>query len=293
MNNKYAIVILTHNLYFTEVALQNMPKQTDIDIIFINDVRYKDCMKGLTDLIIKYKLQMNARIFSSTKINSYIRSILKLTKDGNSFLDMYTMGMNINAQYFILGHPNSPYEKALFLDEDVLILRDMIDVFKKEKVANLRSILNTSFYQANDDYALAWQEMAGCDYETWKYAYINGGQRIYTWTKTFRDEYRNLLEKFYNTKVFYESFKRWKTTGKNKSKAFFMDQSFETSFLVRNNLQNDNIKQYVRYLVGSKCIEDTRKAKYLDRHLLHYAITVDKVKKASFLRVLKKEGLIK
>ena len=291
MSNKNAIVILTHNLYFTETVLKNMPKQKGIDIIFVNDVRVKNCITGLNKLIYKYNLQRNARIFSSIVINRYIKSVLELTEDGISYLEMYTMGMNINAQYYILAHPRSPYKKAIFLDEDVLINKDLSEIFEKEEFSFLGSIMNTGHIYCSDERSVAWKDFAKCECKTWVDSYINGGQRIYTGTDKFKRMYKKLLEEFYNNEVFYACFKRWKETGKNKSYAFFQDQNFETSFIIRSGLGNYNMKEYCRYVCGFGLLK--HKEKYIEKHLLHFALCVDVNKKIDFIKMLQKEKIIK
>jgi hypothetical protein len=282
-----AIVVLVNNIEFFETMLRNMPEQTDSELVIITETRVGDILGKIRKLLQRYKIE--GRVFTSEQINKYMLKALEFTESGKIYLEQYTMGMNINVQYFLLTHPQSKYEKVLYLDDDVIINKDLSDLFKREEYASLKYLLSAGVKCENDERHIKWRKFAGCEFQAWLHGYINSGQRLYSRSQSFLKLYKLMLERFYNSEYFYGQWSHWKETGKNKYYAFFQDQNFETSVTMRYGVNNDNMKKYCRLILSIKNpYKDL--TRYVDKHLTHYACGQYK---RDFLELLRCNKVIK
>lgn len=287
---KYCVILLVHNLQYFEIMLKNMPTQdSKITFVICNDDRVVNLESEIKVLCRKYCKLAKFRFLPIRKTNEYIRETLRLTEAGKKFLNEYTMGGNINPVYYL----KDKFEKFLILDDDVLILKDLIDVFECEESENnmyVANFLSSGRGRENDPDMHKWLKFSGVDFDTYMTNNINGGQKIYN--AKYMEIYGNLLEQFYNSSWFRENWKTWKTTGKQKSKAWFMDQYFDNAFawkIGQNAKRFNTLGKFCRIIFSLKSLLKN-KSKYLDSYVIHYCCGKDKFK---FVEILQEEGLLK
>ena len=286
---KYCVIILVHNMLYFETMLKNMPKQNeDICFVICNDERVIDLRKEIIDQISKNKNKANFKFLYISKTIDFIKDNLDLDNIGNEFVDMYNMGGNINTIYYL----KDKFEKYLILDDDVLIFKDLIDIFEcEESNQNMfcRNFLSSGRGRENDEDMKVWLDFSKVDFDTYLSNNINGGQKLYT-NKSLKI-YGKMLEEFYNNEHFLNNWKRWKIDGKNKAKAFFMDQYFDNAFAWRidqNKKQNNTLQNYCLVLYSMKHLLK-HKERYLNNYIIHYCCGKNKFE---FVKVLQEEGLI-
>lgn len=281
---KNAIVILANNMIFLNTLLKNMPKQTNSDLVIINESRVFPLAEDIRRCLDKYDLK--ARIFDADQINGYVVKQLNLTEDGKEFSKNYTMGMNIEAQYYLLTHPKSPYEKILYFDDDVLINADLCNIFKNYKFGFAKNMLGYTF--TKDLYAQRLAEIYGAGPVAWKQNHINSGQRLYH--REIEPIYKWILELFYNEPLFKQAWENYKAgISGYKMKGFFIDQNFENCVGFRGKILNSNLNQHVRILNGMKLPKDLGILR--NKELTHYAVG-SKESKMQLLKMLKEGGHI-
>lgn len=287
---KYCVIILVHNILYFETMLRNMPKQND-NIIFIicNDERVVDLKKEIIEKFVKYKNKANFKFLPVSKTIEFIKQKLKLNKIGKEFIEMYNMGGNINPIFYL----KDKFEKYLILDDDVLIFKDLIDIFEcEESNKNMfcRNFLSSGRGRENDDDMKMWLDFSKVNFETYLTNNINGGQKLYV--NDSLEIYGKMLEEFYNNEWFLNNWKRWKIEGKNKGKAFFMDQYFDNAFAWRidqNKKENNTLSKYCFVLYSMKSLLK-HKEKYLNNYVIHYCCGKNKFE---FVKELQKAGLVK
>jgi hypothetical protein len=268
--------------------LKNMPRQTKSDFIVITDSRVNPNIK-LDVSALLYDFKIPAKVFDSKYINRFCLRHLDLNERGQQFIEEYTMGMNINVQYYLFAHPRSFYTKILYLDEDILINKDLVDIFDNEQYAFYHYLLSAGVKCEDDFRHKKWRDFAECDFDTWIDQYINSGHRLYSFSDSFLALYKAKLEQFYNSKHFYRRWSEWQHEGKGKTWAFFQDQNFETAVAIKSGLINNNMSQYCRLVLSIKNPLKNLEL-YRDKHLTHYACGQDKIE---FLKMLKNSKIIK
>jgi hypothetical protein len=265
--------------------LKNMPEQTNSDLVIINESRIGDLVPDIRRCLEKHNKK--ALVFGSAKVNDYILHTLNLTDAGKSFVESYTMGMNVNTQYFLLSHPKGIYDKILFLDDDVIINKDLDTIFKNYKYAFAKMLLGYKIL--NSEYDKALLNYYGSGLAAWRSRHINSGQRLYH--KEVVPVYKWMLELFYNEKEFQEAwFKNRDGIKGFKTKSFFIDQNFENCVVFNAKILNNDLNKHVRILNTSKYPKDL--SLLLDRELTHYAVG-PKEAKVQFIKMMKEAGLIK
>ena len=283
---KYAVVVLVNDMVFFNTMLKNMPEQTNSDLIVVNETRIGDLESDIKRCLRKNKKE--ALVLTAGKINNYICDALNLSSGARSFVASYTMGMNINTQYYILSHSTSPYERILFIDDDVLINKDLGAIIEKYDYAFYKNRLGYKI-GGNSSYDKQLLEFYGGDLETWRRNHFNSGHRIYS--KGIVSHYKKALELFYDESEFQFAWAQYVAGVRGfKTKAFFLDMNFENCVAHRAGVINNKLGQNVRILNGPHYPKNL--SILLDRELLHYAVGGRGVK-MQFLRMMKKEGLLK
>ena len=121
MNN--CIAVLDNNLKFLKILLDNLSScdMTNITICIVNEVRIGNKLNDIEKLISQY--HYNIKLISSEDI------ICQFKKDviENSFVDEYTMSMNILMLWYLMKYYN--FDKILFIDDDVVLLNGFEEVF--------------------------------------------------------------------------------------------------------------------------------------------------------------------
>jgi hypothetical protein len=308
---KYIVCVLVNNMVYFESMLKNMPKQSDkILFVFVNEQRLLDRTDKITDIANKYI--SNFKVIGSEKVNDFCLKNLKLSEQGQHFLNVYKMGMNILPQYYLFKKTNC--KKILFLDDDILITSDLINIFENINCCSFVRDGMTGFlvkkdkqgnkiYYSNDvqsELINLWNNKNPIPQDILsKYVdnYFNSGTRIYVMNNNLLESYKNLLEKFFENKLLCFYFENWCKFNTDKIKGFFQDQNFENSFVCENDLYNFELGKYVRKISSLKQMPKNPKL-LLNKSIVHYNIGSPeknkiKNKKIEFLDILKQNGLIK
>lgn len=207
---KYIVCVLVNNMVYFESMLKNMPKQSDkILFVFVNEQRLLDRTDKIADIANKYI--SNFKVIGSEKVNDFCLKNLKLSEQGQHFLNAYKMGMNILPQYYLFKKTNC--KKILFLDDDILITSDLINIFENINCCSFVRDGMTGFsvkkdkqgnkiYYSNDvqsELINLWNNKISIPQDILsKYVdnYFNSGTRIYVMNNSLLESYKNLLEKF-------------------------------------------------------------------------------------------------
>lgn len=308
---KYIVCVLVNNMVYFESMLKNMSKQSDkILFVFVNEQRLLDRINKITDIANKYI--SNFKVIGSEKVNDFCLKNLKLSEQGQHYLNVYKMGMNILPQYYLFKKTNC--KKILFLDDDVLITSDLINIFENINCCSFVRDGMTGFsvkkdkkgnkiYYSNDvqsELINLWNNKNPIPQDILsRYVdnYFNSGTRIYVMNNSLLESYKNLLEKFFENKLLCFYFENWCKFNTDKTKGFFQDQNFENSFVCENDLYNFELGKYVRKISSLKQMPKNPKL-LLNKSIVHYNIGSPeknkvKNKKIEFLDVLKQNDLIK
>ena len=292
---KYCVCILCNNLQFLKAMMYNMPRQNE-EIVFVigNDTRVVDLENDIKEFFKNAKrLNLNNKVIVITdkKVNKFCEDTLDMNESGNEYLYEYTMGMNINLQYYLMFNEKADFEKILFLDDDVLINRNLMDIFKKDDFLFARENLVGGASCKGSKWNDIWVELSGAqDADEFYDGYINSGVRMYINEEKYREVYKGLLKQFFENKRLRKWFNAWKKTGKNKGLAFFQDQEFENSFALKIGKRNRGMEMFCNTLHSFK--EESRNVNlfyYTRKHITHY---VCGSWKKEFLRLLDREGVI-
>lgn len=296
------VCVLCNNLYFFKLMLVNMPKQSEeIGFVIFNDERVVDLKEDIKAFLKEYKDKTGCnnrfKVVSAKEVNEYLLSSLEgLTKSGKQYLQEYTMGLNINVQYYIMSKYKE-VKKFVYLDDDILINGDLEEVFKEEDFLYVgNNFCSGKEWTEKDSFAQEVLYLADVSLERWKTHNINSGCRLFICRDGYLKVYEDLLVMFYNNREFRRYFALYKATGKYRTRSFFQDQYFENCFLWRINRQNSNMHKYCR-LVYSFVNKRGEYAGLKDKRLYnnklftHYALS--KKNKMEFLKSLIEEGIIK
>jgi len=275
------IGILANNLIFYEKMLENMPKQDNsLEFIIVNETRLEDKRKEIQKLNKKYRF--NAEIIGADEIIENVKADIITNNIGEKFINEYTMGLNILTQYYIF--KNRMANKLLFLDDDIIIKKDLIDIFKHD-FAFYKLMLG--YVPNNTKYDKQIIRYYGGLIETWGREHINSGQRLYH--KKIKNKYLKMLKLYLNSEIIYAEW--WKHDNmpmKFNKRGFFTDQNFENCLVNRTKTTNNNLEKYCRVLWTLKMANDLKRIK--DKHIIHYACKPKT--KLEMLKKLKKGGAI-
>lgn len=288
MMGKYAVCMLATNLYFFENMIKNLSEQNN-DLLFVIalDKRVADIEHEVKKLIRQNnKHHINFKVLKDEVVTNYLFENLSLTKNGMKFVKEYTMGMNINTYYYLFD--KYKFDKIFFVDDDVLINKNLDAIFALNDYSFQKNFMSSGKYDEGKPNMNAWLDFSGLSFKTWASFNCYGGHKLYIYDKKHVKIYGDLLCKFYNNDVFRNNWEYYIATGKQKTKAWFMDQYFDNSFIHIIGKANDNLKGYVRTILSYK-YPIKNKNKYLDCVLTHYACGKMKIK---FLDDLRMEGIL-
>lgn len=252
MNN---LVILVNNIYFLEVLLENISNVESYYFYIINEARVSNLIKEI-EITFKKKNIDNYKVF-----NSY--DILELFPYKNQFLEDYSMGMNILNIWYAFKYLN--LSNALFIDDDVVIAKDIADIFKskenmflnqsfgihpnfKESYSDFQKLLFNEFFQINN---------ININKNTWDRLYknyFNGGQ-FYISNINIGD-YEKKLKLFFSSSIIEEAWNKRKS-----HVGYFLDERFINLYFFSesNNLLKNTAKLF---LVNP----DKHNEKYFERY---------------------------
>lgn len=280
---RYALAILANNLVYFEAMMRNMPKQNkNIDILVVNEIGIGDKREQLKQIADECGVEV--QMFSSRIVTKACAADLTLSEDGKKFIVSYAMGMNILFQYYAMEHLG--YDKVLFLDDDVLINKDLMPIFEKHDFAFFKALIGYRIGKTAYDKRLV--ELYGDCAAIWDKNHINSGQRLYS--KRIVPKYRRMLEVFFNDEHFYAA---WflNSIGEKyyKQKSFFLDENFENCLAKKTKVLNNDMKEYTRLVFNLSLPKNLNLLR--DREILHYACS--KNAKIKFIEIMREAGVIK
>lgn len=248
---KNAIVILANNMRFFKLLVQNFPSDiNDYEVIVVNETRIGDKTTEICE-ILDESICNRFRVFPS----SLILEKFKANVVDNSFVDSYTMSMNILSLWFVCKY-NRGIEKILLVDEDVIINEglDRLFAFDQHVFKTYRlSAGPADFYSQSAKALEVWDEwfrIFNIEFteDWWKEVYLrryeSSGQRLIVRNKLDLAKYEQKLKEFFESEILEMTWaeRRTHTSG-------FFDEKFETLFFLEE--ENDIMKDYV-YIVVSK-----------------------------------------
>lgn len=238
-----AILVLANNMDLFKLMVANFPESIrKVKLIIVNEIRIGDKTEEI-NYILKHSIAQNYKIIPSSIINQ------KFKEDviDNSFVDDYTMSMNILSLWYVSKYMSS-IKKILLLDDDVILREGFDKVFESDKhlfyhtalvglypdyyrlSANARSIFNEWFRIFKINFSLDWWQK--------KYIkkYINGGQYLIIMKNFDAVRYEHCLKEFFKSKIFYYA---W--TNRNTYCSWYFDERFENFFFF------DDLNHDLRY----------------------------------------------
>ena len=235
--NRNAVCILANNMYFLGAIINNIPLNRSYDIIIINETRIGNKIPQIKDIC---KNIANIEIIDSEQIRNEFKKILN-----NSFVDAYTMGMNILPQWYLFKF--TKYEKIIFIDDDVIV-NDLEKIFQYNESLfyKFRLSAGAKTYDENSINQKILIKTFGDIFDVkickenyskvWLDNHINAGQRMYTRNDFNVLYYENSLKRFYenkNIKVFWNK--------RKKHSSYYLDEWFESFFAYKTGIINNKL----------------------------------------------------
>lgn len=267
---KNAVCVLVTNLDWFKLMVRNYPDEIRLrNYIFIAVVETRTGT-AVREEVVEICKEGNVGYFIVVDESDIIQWYQK--EKGwviNNFIEHYTMGMNILMQPFVF-EKFPLMEKVLFLDDDVILsegVKIVFERFKKSQLKYYRLSAGVSKYKdLSDIKRYTYNNMCdvtevinkGFTYEKYISAHhINGGQRLLCRSDFDIDLYIRSLERFFDNKLFYQNWTYWKSTGKNKAVAFFLDEMFETMIYYSMGIKSFGLEEYT--ILESKAGENLDK----------------------------------
>lgn len=243
--NKNAICILANNMSFFKAMVDNFPTCIDdYDLIIVNEDRIGNRTAEIRNILGHRKYSL----ITATEIIYDFKNHVVDT----SFVDSYTMGMNILMQWYVFRHFG--YGKVLFLDEDIILTDKIKDVFELEYSAFYKFKLSNfdKSYQNNHGKRLQFinamndvfdLQLNDINYKCVVYDnHVNGGQRLYCKSDFDFNEYEYYLARFFKNKTI-----EYLWDNRRSHITYFIDERFEGFFAVKTGIINDDLKPYTQF----------------------------------------------
>lgn len=289
MNNN-AICLLVNNLDYIQAFIRNLPTNIDkYDLVLINETRIGNKIKSISKITEDVN---NVIILDSQDI---VKDFKENVLD-NIFVDVYTMGMNILAQWYLF--KNYQYNKVLFLDDDVLINEKIDDLFNNDKCMFYKFALSCggkTYYDNNTKYRVlikTFGDIYNLDInentyrEIWKANHLANGQRLYYKPDFDIDKYTNDLSKFFSSEIL-KSF--W--TSRTMHTSYHLDEWFESLFAYTAGIINDDLKKYTYIEMSDNKKVDISKYNKINKCAIWHNATASH--KTDWLVELKRNEIIK
>lgn len=252
--NRHAIVILTAYADWIKYMLANWPDELNdksIDVCICIEERGPKAPSVSEVRGICEQYGVNAKILKSSKVNNWFRVVTD-----NPFLEEYNMGMNVLLQPFFMARHQ--YKSVFFVDDDIIFSEGISKVFEYDCTQLQRHFgaAQKTLADVNSSDAAVWKALRKAatgdnkiKWEDYRVRHINSGQRLLHSSDFDLDYYMKGVERFFNDPKIRDTYKIWRTTGKNKWRAFMMDQRFETLVYIGmgvNEEKNTKLKSLVK-----------------------------------------------
>lgn len=285
---KNAICVLANDMILFANMINNLP-DIDVDLIVINETRIGNKINEIKE--ITKNIKSCIVIDSDIIINKFKNDVINC-----NFVDTYTMGMNILMQWYIFKYYD--YDKVLFLDDDIVLTKNINNVFE---------LNNSSFYiftlsVGAPQYNMNTKKMKLCidtfndlfdlnindeNYrEKWIYTHVNGGQRLYCKSDFNLDLYTYYLKLFYTNKnIEY----LWNIRTNHAS--FYLDERFEGFVAYKSNIINNNLNVLTQLEFNNPDKINFEKYNALDKKAIWHIVA--RTKKLQWINNLKEVNKLK
>lgn len=230
----------------------------------------------------QHKIFRDALVIRASAITQYYSHQLDLGGWGRVFLELYTMGMNILGHHFALTHLG--YNKVLFLDDDIFVVRKLDKIFEEDCHVHHRDGLSPFTLAEETPRALVRDILVKdifklpFDTENLNKLKVQGGHRL--WVKSeYLDNYTQFLNEFFNNpKLLHGWLMRNKKVKGYMVPFWLIDQHFEAMFVRWMMMQDPD---FVKFDILAKIEYGRTWGKYTRRPsswMVHYANGVNKEK---------------
>lgn len=239
---KNAILVLANNMNYLRLMVDNLPEEIkDFDFIVVTETRIGDKTSEIYEILESNK-DLKYKVFTSELINKKFKEEVI----DNSFVDEYTMSMNILSLWFVYKH-NKSIEKILLLDDDVILREGLNNLFETNHhlfKSNRLSAGSADYYQQSENARIVFEEWFRIfkirfEEDWWKNIYLkkyaNSGQRLIVRDKFDLKEYESKLIDFFKSDIFYQFWINRRT-----HTSWYFDERFETFFFL--DYLNDDLK---------------------------------------------------
>lgn len=295
--NDVAILDAGGAVYNLEVMLKNLPS-VSIKYTIIIDKRLCQDYSHIEALCKKYNVQQ-FEIIDSDEIFKAFKKDIKLSTW--EFFNDYTMSLNIIAQWYLIKYKK--YSKVLFLDDDIILNNNIVDIFKEDKslfyvyrlsagAASYKECSKTALKVCEAFADIFEYEFNENNYkETVLDTHINGGQRLYCKSDVDIEKYEYYLKKFFENETLFEV---WQNRRNHCS--WYLDERFEGYFAWKTGIFNNDMTKYA-YVENKNILNEKNgvlakmpKYKHIQKAVWHNATCG---KKKDWIDTLAKFGLIK
>jgi len=226
-----SICILSNNQMITNYVVRKLPKEKiNLDLVIINDNRISKRIKWNTEIFNKVRYLEGSRVMKWGLEN------MNLTTKGEYILKKHIFSIKLLMIPFLQMH----YDTTLFLDDDIYIFKNPIDLFKSnyiffnegfnkfdEKEKNEKSTALYYAYLDIFDLKLSIKE--------YNKLTINAGQMILSKDKNFL----KYLENFFNNEIIFRVM-----MGRAKWRIFFLEQFFKNFYYYKLKERNKKIRLF-------------------------------------------------
>ena len=261
MKKVNAISILCNNTDFLNLIIRNLDKSIleTTQIVVFTDTRIGDKTEKLQKLCNK----IDAKLITDKEVNKKLKKLVINTP----FVDSWTMSLNILMHWYMFKF--FKYDNVLFCDDDVIIKKDIVQLFNQNKTFIFAYPLNTISDKENGPKQEININMAKCfnyklDYIKWKKYYALGAYIIFNRSDFNLDLYEKGLHNFFDSKYFAEV---WNQCKSYRSKN--IDERFMTMFILKSKIENKDLNKFAEHInckfekINDKSFQNIFSKKYI------------------------------
>ena len=274
--NDNVICVLANNMSFVEAMVANLPNDfTNYTLVTVNESRIGDKTREIREILDLFNVKDSLVIDSKDIVKQLKREVIDTT-----FVDEYTMGMNILMLWYVMKQFKG-VERILLTDDDVIFFKGLATVFENDKnmFTSFRLSAGPVYELASDNrkqYMREWAELFGYTFsKEWYDEYIRcykaSGQRYIVRSQFDLDFYEESLKKFFMCEKFLE---RWRKRRTHTS--WFFDEVFECMVFP---YFNNGMNKYTNVIVSKpEKIDESSYARMSNRPIMHNATKSHKLR---------------
>lgn len=268
------IVMLVNNTTFLDFFCKTKAQMKNVTYIFVNDTRRKDLTAEITD-VLNENAVLNAYVIDSKEI---LEAFVRETKIDNEFLRNYVLTIKMLLPWYFFQSSDvikvAYPEKFVFLDDDLIVLRDIAALFDYKFACGAERFINVHEGEEWERLKLIFD--TNMTLEQYNRRRLNSGVMVLSEGYDYGTMLKRIFMDDYFNKVYHEV-KNFKTLRDGLYKIFFLDGKFYNMVMKCNDysrITNINIK------ILQDRFESKRDAVFLRRlkdwHIIHYCGGRDK-----------------